>query len=75
LEARKYARWAKDNIDEVFEAKIVDIDDKPEVELTNSMVGVRMGIENYEGERLLEKLKVRIISSDIISKQIVARIL
>lgn len=75
LEERKYARWANLNLENEFKAVIVDVEDEPKGELTESMLGLRFNIENYSSEQLFSKVKVKIISSDIINKKIVAEIM
>jgi ribonuclease R len=70
LEDRKYARWAKDNISEICEATIVDVADTIIVKLNNKMVGARIVCEDYQGQKLFSNVKIKIKSSNIISKEI-----
>ena len=74
LEDRKYARWAYDNIDKVYEAIIVDVDDEPKGELSSDMIGLRFDIENYESEQLFSKINVKISSVNRITKKITVKI-
>ena len=74
LEDRKYARWASLNIGNIFEAVVVDVDTEPKGELTSDMLGLRFFIEKYSGEQLFSNIKVKIVSSDIVSKKIVVKI-
>ena len=74
LEDRKYARWAYDNIDKVYEAIIVDVDDEPKGELSADMIGLRFDIENYESEQLFSKINVKISSVNRITKKITVKI-
>ena len=70
LEERKYARWAKENINKVFEAKISDDGEHPKAQLEEKMFGLRGHIINYAGENLFSKIKVKIVSSNIITTKI-----
>ena len=73
-EDRKYARYLSDRIEKVFICKIVDTVNKI-VKLDDSSIkGARVYLENYSGEKLFEELKVKIISSDIISKKVIGSI-
>ena len=71
LEDRKYARWAEQNLNEEFEAIITEVENEPKIELISGMLGCRCVLENYGGEKLFSKIKVKIVSSDIITKKIV----
>ena len=74
LEDRKYARWAKLHLDEEFEATIVEVENEPKVELTFGMQGCRCFIENYTGEQLFSEITVKIVSSEIITKKIIVKV-
>lgn len=74
LEDRKYARWANQNINLVCEAILVDTNNII-VKLTSHAKGARVICENYTGEKLFSKVKIKIQSSNIISKEIKAIIL
>jgi len=69
LEDRKYARWANENIGIVVEAIVVDTVNSI-AKLTSHMNGVRVICEKYDGEKLFSKIKLKIKSSNIISKEI-----
>jgi ribonuclease R len=69
LEDRKYARWAKENIENIYNATIIDIKNGI-VKLTNGMKGARVMLINYQGEKLFTKIKIKITSSDILTKKI-----
>ncbi len=73
LEDRKYARWAKDNLNIEVDAIIVDAINGI-AKLTSSMIGARVVCENYNGEKLFSKVKLVLNSSDIITKNIIANI-
>lgn len=74
FEDRKYARWAKKNIDGEIKVKIVDIERAKGVCYEN-MIGLKVTIENYKGQKLFSKHKVKIVSSNLATKLIVAKIL
>lgn len=73
FEDRKYARWAKDNIGNEIKVKIVDIE-KGKAVCYDKMVGLKVVIENYKGQKLFSKYKVKIVSSCLATKLIVATI-
>lgn len=74
FEDRKYARWGSKNINKTFTAEIVD-NEKHIASLTDEIKGARVFIENYAGEKLFTKVKVKLKSSDIITKRISAHII
>ena len=74
FEDRKYARWAKDNIGGEIKVKIVDTERAKGVCYEN-MIGLKVTIENYKGQKLFSKHKVKIVSSNLATKLIVAKIL
>ena len=73
FEDRKYARWGASNLDMILKAKIVDTQ-KPTAKFDESIIGARVELENYAGEKLFTVVNIKIISSDIISKKIIGRI-
>ncbi|MEA3384109.1 MAG: ribonuclease R family protein [Campylobacterota bacterium] len=73
FEDRKYARYAKENIDKIFEAKITD-NIKQIATITKELIGARVEIENYGAQKLFTIVNIKIISSDIITKKIICRI-
>lgn len=72
-EDRKYARYLSKNIGKIYLATIVDTDTIL-VKLNEGVKGARVHIENYGGEKLFSQVKVKIASSDIISKKITGNI-
>ncbi|BFU77818.1 ribonuclease R [Arcobacter sp. 15-2] len=72
-EDRKYARYLSKNIGKIYLATIVDTDTIL-VKLIEGVKGARVHIENYGGEKLFSQVKVKIASSDIISKKITGNI-
>ena len=72
-EDRKYARYLSKNIGKIYLATIVDTDTIL-VKLNEGVKGARIHIENYGGEKLFSQVKVKIVSSDIISKKITGNI-
>jgi len=74
FEDRKYARWAKNNINKVFKAKVVDKDNGI-AKIDDNIKGARVIMINYAGEKLFSNIKVKIESVDIITKKILTRII
>ena len=73
-EDRKYARWSKEHISEVYEAVITDtsmghakIDDE-------KIKGVKVTLEKYNGEKLFSRINIKIVKSDIVTKKIIAKV-
>jgi ribonuclease R len=73
FEDRIYARWAASNIDEEIKVKIVDTD-KARAICYEKMFGMKVVLENYKGQKLFTKLRVKIKSADIVTKVIVATV-
>jgi ribonuclease R len=73
LEGRKYARWAKENLNQNFEAVIVEIGDKIQCELLKPLCGLSFQLQNYKGEKLYSKITVSLVSADLVSKNIEGR--
>ena len=71
FEDRKYARWANDNIGEEIKVKVVDVE-KSRAVCYEKMHGMKVVLENYKGQKLFSKLRVKIKSVDIVTKLIVA---
>jgi ribonuclease R len=71
FEDRKYARWAADNIDEDIKVKVVDTE-KGRAVCYENMIGMKVILENYKGQKLFSKMKVKIKSADVVTKVIVA---
>lgn len=74
LEDRIYARFALKNIDKIFEAIVTQIGEFPKGELVGKISGLNFEIQNYQEQNLFEKIKIKFVKSDIISKKIVAKI-
>lgn len=73
FEDRKYSRWAKDNIDKEIKVKIVDIE-RGKAVCYDKIVGLKVVLNNYKGQKLFSKLKVKIVSACVATKVIVATI-
>ena len=74
FEDRKYARWAALHIGEDIKVKVVDTE-KAKAVCYEKMIGMKVVLENYKGQRLFSKMKVRIKSADIATKLIIASII
>lgn len=74
FEDRIYARWAKDNIDSEIKVKIVDTE-RAKAVCVDKIFGLKVVLENYKGQKLFSKHRVKIVSSDLATKLIVAKIL
>lgn len=72
-EDRKYARWAAKNIGEDIKVKITDIERSRAI-CYDKMKGLKVVIDNYKGQKLYTKLKVKIKEADIVTKTIIASI-
>ena len=66
-------RWAKNNLYKEFMVKLVDIE-KGIVELLDGAHGAKATVTNYKGQKLFSKFKVKLTSSDIYTKKIIADI-
>ena len=73
FEDRKYARWAKKNIGNEYKAQVVDIE-KGIAKFYKDMPGLRIHLDNFRGEKLFSKIKVKIKSVDLVSKLIVGSV-
>ena len=73
FEDRIYARWAADNIGEDIKVKVVDTE-KGRAVCYENMIGMKVVLENYKGQKLFSKMGVKIKSADIVTKIIIARI-
>jgi len=74
FEDRKYARWAASHIGEDIKVKVVDTE-KAKAVCYEKMIGMKVVLENYKGQRLFSKMKVKIKSADIATKLIIASII
>ena len=73
FEDRIYARWAADNIGEDIKVKVVDTE-KGRAVCYENMIGMKVLLENYKGQKLFSKMGVKIKSADIVTKIIIATI-
>jgi len=51
--------------------KLVDIE-KGIVQLIDGAIGAKATVTNYQGQKLFSKFKVKLVSSDIFTKKIIA---
>lgn len=73
FEDRKYARWANKHIGEELKVKVVDIE-KAKAVCYEKIIGMKVILENYKGQKLFSKMRVKIKSADLVTKVIVATI-
>ena len=73
FEDRKYARWALEHLEEEIKVKIVDTQ-KSKAVCYEKMFGMKVVLENYKGQKLFTKLRVKIKSANVVTKVIVATI-
>ncbi|MFX4241199.1 RNB domain-containing ribonuclease [Aliarcobacter butzleri] len=73
FEDRKYARWAYKHIGEELKVKVVDIE-KAKAVCYEKIIGMKVILENYKGQKLFSKMRVKIKSADLVTKVIVATI-
>ena len=74
FEDRVYARWAASHVEEEIKVKVVDTQ-KAKAVCYEKIVGMKVVLENYKGQKLFSKMRVKIKSADIITKVIVATII
>ena len=70
---RKYARWAKENLDEIIEAMVTSMHNMPLATSEGEIEGARIHLVDEDVE-YLEKIAVRLIGSDIATTKIVGKI-
>ncbi|HIP46529.1 MAG TPA: RNB domain-containing ribonuclease, partial [Campylobacterales bacterium] len=71
---RKYARWAKENIGEVFTAMVTDVSSSvPTAYIEGDIAGARVFLMGAEVE-LFDKVKVEIIEAHITTTKIIASV-
>ncbi|WP_323597396.1 ribonuclease R family protein [Aliarcobacter butzleri] len=73
FEDRKYARWAYKHIGEELKVKVVDIE-KAKAVCYEKIIGMKVVLENYKGQKLFSKMRVKIKSADLVTKVIMATI-
>ncbi len=67
---RKYARWAKSNLDEIIDAIITSAHSTPVATSNGEIKGARIYLVDCEAE-LFEKLRIKLIGSDIATTKII----
>jgi len=72
--ARKYARWAKENIGREFKARIVGTDPEVKADLHDTIIGAHLNITTAEDIVLFENVIVRIDKVDIPRARIYAAV-
>jgi len=72
--ARKYARWAKENLGREFRARIVATDPEFRAELHDKIIGARLNITTANDCVLFENVLVRIDKVDIPRARIYAAV-
>jgi ribonuclease R len=68
--ARKYARWAQQNIHKTFQARITSTDPEIKAEIHDTIVGVRVEITTSNDALLFEKVIIQIDKVDIAKAKI-----
>ena len=69
FEERKFARWAKDNLNLGMQVMITDAQ-KGIAKTISPLYGIRVWIEDFDFEQLFARVDVKISSVDLISKKI-----
>ncbi len=69
FEDRKYTRWALDNIGAIVDCEVVDTE-KYLAESIKGILGMRINILNYKGEKIYSKIKIKIDSVNLLEKRI-----
>jgi len=71
---RKYARWAKKNLDEIFDAIVVSTSSTTIATTKGEIEGARVFALNHQECELFEDVRVKIVSSDIATTKILGDI-
>ncbi len=71
---RKFARWAKENIDREFFAIVTDPTSTPIAVIEDEIIGARVFLPRAEVE-LFDKIYIKIVEVDIATTKIVAKII
>lgn len=74
FEDRVYSRWANSHLGEELKVKVVDTE-KARAVCYEKIVGMKVILENYKGQKLFSKMRVKIKSADVITKVIIATII
>lgn len=69
FEDRKYSRWALKNIGKVIKVELVDVE-KHLAQSIDDILGLRVDILNYKGEKLYTKVKIKIDSVNLLEKRV-----
>ena len=72
--ARKFTRWAKENLTKVFKAKIISTDPELKADLTDEIQGARLIITSSDNVVLFQDVKVKLDRVDIPKAKIYASI-
>jgi ribonuclease R len=68
---RKFARWASNHIDDSFDAILVGNDEELIMaELSGDFAGIRVILDDKLDFKLFDKFKIKILDSDIMTKEI-----
>lgn len=70
--ARKFARWAKENIDKTFKARVVEMDNELKAELHDVISGARVHLITTKKVSLFEDIFLKITKVDIYKAKIYA---
>lgn len=73
--ARKFSRWASENLNKEFKAKITATDPEVKAELNDEIKGARLNIVSNENIVLFEDVNVNIEKVDIAKAKIFARVI
>lgn len=71
---RKFTRWAEQNIDKTFNAKVISTDPELKVEIEDKISGAKVFITSHAEVVLFEKVKVKITKTDIAKAKIFGEI-
>ncbi len=72
---RKYARWAKENLDEIFPALITSIHSTIIASSDGKIKGARIFIIDDDDAELYEKIETKLIDSDIATTKIIGSLI
>jgi len=74
FKARKYARWANENIGNEFKARITATEVEVKAEIRDEIIGARVIIESHEDIVLFEDVIIKIATVDIARAKITATV-
>lgn len=75
FQARKFARWAKENINKEFKARISSTDPEIKAELHDEIQGAKLNITSSENVVLFQDVIISIDTVDIAKAKIFARVI